>query len=54
MFCSVTLIYLKTREPENREILHKNPKPMTKQTEMCVLLYLGPLKAVNAHYEIIK
>ena len=35
------------------KILHRNPKPMTKQTEMCVLLYLQPLKAVNVYYKIL-
>lgn len=33
--------------------LHKNPKPMTKQIEIYVLLYLRPLKAVNVHYKIL-
>ena len=35
------------------KILHENPKPMTKQTEMCVLLYLHPIKAVNVYHKIL-
>lgn len=35
------------------KILHRNPKPMTKQTEMRVLLYLHPLKGINVYYKIL-
>ena len=41
------------KDQRTMKILHRNPKPMTKQTEMCVLLYLHPLKGVNVYYKIL-